>query len=84
MDRDPSDRRILRERRVYENINELELELEQEEENFKSFLDKLIEESKEQQNALQKLINQSGSNHNNSVNEIFGQLPSVSLPIAFP
>ena len=74
-------------RRVYNNIGELEKEVEEERKNIKEIVGNLVKKCKEQQDALQGKINQAGSNHNGLATGVFGKLPDVSpapIPIPLP
>jgi hypothetical protein len=72
-------------RRFYNNINELEREVEKEQKNIKEIVDNLANKCKEQQDILQGKINQAGSNYNGLATGVFGKLPPIpSLPTAPP
>lgn len=69
--------------RIYNNIGELEKEVEEERKNIKEIVGNLARKCKEQQDALQGNINQAGSNHNGLATGVFGKLPPVS-PVSLP
>jgi hypothetical protein len=72
-------------KRFYNNISELEKEVEKEQKNIKEIVDNLVNKCKEQQDILQEKINQAGSNHNGLATGVFGKLPPISaLPTAPP
>lgn len=70
-------------KRVYNNIGELEKEVEEERKNIKEIVGNLVKKCKEQQEALQGKINQAGSNHNGLATGVFGKLPPVP-PVPSP
>jgi hypothetical protein len=70
-------------KRVYNNIGELEKEVEEERKNIKEIVGNLVKKCKEQQEALQGKINQAGSKHNGLATGVFDKLPLVP-PVPSP
>jgi hypothetical protein len=72
-------------RRFYNNISELEREVETERKNIKEIVENLAKKCKEQQDTLQEKINQAGFNHNGLATGVFGKLPPIpALPTTPP
>jgi hypothetical protein len=64
-------------KRFYENIEQLEKEVEEERTNINQIVDNLVQKSHESQDVLQGMVNQAGLKHNELAKGVFDKLPLI-------